>query len=140
MNLLIKDPASIAVILSVLMLLAGYSLRGAWLLALPVLGLGLIWLLGQRRGWSWLVSLGMAVFIGMAGLGLYIGAAAIWMLLATLGALAAWDLAFFARRLAQTPNVVDAAAIKQAHWRRWAGSLNLALARRFYWACCWPSA
>jgi hypothetical protein len=118
MNLSLKDAASSTIVLTVLFLLAGFGLHGDWLVASIVLGLGLVWLAGQRRGWGWLVSLGLVIFVGLAALGLYSGVVSLWILLATLGALSAWDLAYFARRLEQTPNVDGAAAMKQTHFRR----------------------
>jgi hypothetical protein len=90
-------PASIGLATSALAL--GYAVDGFWAPAVLVVGVGLLWWLGQARNWDWIAPIGLTLFVVMAAGGLWRGLAASWMLLGTVAALAAWDLNHFAMRL-----------------------------------------
>jgi hypothetical protein len=72
----------------------GYTRPALWLL-----GFGLLWGLAQWRRWNWFASLGLAVAVIVAAIGLWIAVPAGWMIAGVVGALIAWDLSDFARRL-----------------------------------------
>jgi hypothetical protein len=106
------------IIFTILVLLVGYSLRGQWLGAFSVLGCGLIWLSGHYWNWRWFPPIALIIFIALAAYGVWLEVSIVWMLLAVIGTLAAWDLARFSERLAQTSNSADQAALEQIHLRR----------------------
>ncbi len=102
-------------IAAALAMIAAYALSALWVGSVIILALGLIWLVGQQRQVKWLVDLGLIAFIVMAAFGVWRGVGAGWMLFSTVVALAAWDLAHFARRLGQVDQVVAEARLRQAH-------------------------
>jgi hypothetical protein len=74
-----------------------------------VIGLGLLWLVGQRRRLGWSTDLGLISFMAMAAFGVWWGLSAGWMLFGAVTTLAAWDLDRFNRRLASIePSASDA--------------------------------
>lgn len=109
---------SVSIVVAAGTLTLGYALtpQPAW--GAFFVALGLVWLFGAQRGWRWIGSLGPVVFVGEAAAGVWLGAAAGWMLVGAVAALSAWDLDHFARRLASVPRVEDAAGLERAHLRR----------------------
>jgi hypothetical protein len=102
-------------IVAALAMIAGYTLSALWLGSVIILALGLVWLVGQQRQVKWLVDLGLIAFTAIAAFGVWWSVAAGWMLFGTVAALAAWDLAHFARRLEQADQVAAEARLRQAH-------------------------
>jgi len=102
-------------IVAALAMIAAYALSALWVGSVISLALGLIWLVGQQRQVKWLVDLGLIAFIVMVAFGVWWGMGAGWMLFSTVAALAAWDLAHFARRLEQADQVAAEARLRQAH-------------------------
>jgi hypothetical protein len=107
-----------SIVFTSLVLTLGYGLGGYWLLALGIVGLGFAWLFGQRRAWRWTAAIGFVVVTGLAALGVWFKLSTLWLLLAIVGALTAWDLADFAQRLGQTTNVHQAPVMSRIHVRR----------------------
>lgn len=103
---------------TILVLILGYSLQGQWIGAFLILGCGLIWLAGQYWNWRWLPPVALITFVALAAVGVWLELYIIWMLLAVIGTLAAWDLARFSERLAQTSNTADQTPLEQIHLRR----------------------
>jgi hypothetical protein len=88
----------LSVVLGTAALALGYGLAGLWMWALPVVGLGVLWLLGLWRRLVLASSIGLVLFAGLAVAGLLLEVAAGWMLAGLVAALGAWDLdGFFAR-------------------------------------------
>ena len=109
-------PASIG--LATCALALGYALGGL-LTKVPLLVTpGLLWLLGQRRGWGWTASVALVYFVGAAVTGLWLDLAAGWMLLSVMAALSAWDLDHFAQRLRGVGRVERERELEQAHLQR----------------------
>jgi hypothetical protein len=97
----------------------GYFQAGLHLWVLPILGGGLLWVLGAARGVRWISPAGVvACALGGAwGLGLAVGAG--WMLAALVAAITSWDLDRFARVLAAAGLRVEGAAqIERRHLQR----------------------
>lgn len=65
-----------------------------------ILALGLVWLIAEIRRVRWVSSFGFLACVFASAYGLWIGLSASWMLAGALGALIAWDLSDFLRRLA----------------------------------------
>jgi hypothetical protein len=96
----------------------GSALGGLWFVALPVLVMGVIWLAGQFRGWSWISSLGLVLSTVAAGGGLLVGLGAGWMLAGLVAALAAWDLHHFSHTLASVSRVEGGRSLERRHLQR----------------------
>jgi len=107
-----------AIVLTGLIFTVGYGLadNGPLIVALPA-GWSLLWLVAEWRGWQKFTAAGLVVFIGLAAAGVRLGVGSTWLLLGTVGGLAAWDLARFARRLSLTAEA-EPAALLPAHLRR----------------------
>jgi hypothetical protein len=80
--------------------------------------LGLLWLIGQWRGWRWSASAGLISLTGLAAWGVWSQLPAPWLLFGLVAALAAWDLARFSQRLQQARQVIDEASLIWAHLQR----------------------
>ncbi len=102
-------------IVAALAMIAAYALSALWVGSVIILALSLIWLVGQQRQVKWLVDLGLIAFIVIAAFGVWWGVGGGWMLFSAVVALAAWDLAHFARRLGQVDQVAAEARLRQAH-------------------------
>jgi len=113
---------------SVLALLVPFAGRGAWGPAWAAFGLGLLWAFAHLRGSSsprWAHG-GLLGLLALAALGALFGPAEA-ALLATIAALAAWDLDRFARRLRDAERVEAVEALWRSHARRLAGVLGVGL-------------
>ena len=99
-------------------LLAGYALGDLWIWTLPILGFGLLWLLGQRRGVKWIPSLGLLLFTGAAAIGLWMMLEPGLMLLGMIATLAAWDLENFLQRVEGAERVNHRNDLERKHLRR----------------------
>lgn len=80
--------------------------------------LGLLWLIGQWRGWRWSASPGLIGLTGLAAWGVWAQLPAPWLLFGLVAALAAWDLAQFSQRLQQAHQVIGEAALIRVHLQR----------------------
>ena len=64
-----------------------------------ILFFGLFWALAQFKRWHWFAPIALLVSLAAAGYGLWLDLSAHWMAAGALGALFAWDLSDFSRRL-----------------------------------------
>ncbi|NOY97939.1 MAG: hypothetical protein GXP40_01885 [Chloroflexi bacterium] len=92
---------------------AGYA-PAAWGLG----GFALLWTLGLLRRRTWLSGFGLVLLTLTAVAGLYLGLPFGWMLAGTLGALLAYDLSYFSRRLRYAAPGEDTAFLQRAHLMR----------------------
>lgn len=113
-----KNSVLISIILATLALGLGYGLNLHWMPALLIAGLGILWLVGQWRRWAWTTTFGLVSFIGLAAGGIWRALPPIWMLIGTVAALAAWDLARFLQRMEQVEQVGDRSTLSRAHLQR----------------------
>lgn len=105
----------------------GYSLGDLWIGALASICMGSLWLLGQRRDWSWTAPLALVFFVGAAAAGLWLGLTAGLLLLSVVLALTAWDLDHFSRRLRSVGRIEKARSLKRRHIARLIGVDALSL-------------
>jgi hypothetical protein len=95
-----------------------YGLAGLWIGVGLLAALGLLCLVGQWRGWDWVLSVGLVLFVTAAAIGLWLNLPAGWMLVGMVAALSAWDLDRFARRLKRAGHVERARELERSHlWR-----------------------
>jgi hypothetical protein len=85
---------------------------------LPVLILGVAWLVGLSRGWDWMAPLGLVLSTLVAAAGLLLGAGVGWMLSGLVAALSAWDLHHFSRLLDSVPRAGRAREPERRHLQR----------------------
>ncbi len=96
----------------------------------PALGLvllGLFWTLGLSQHWTWVPALGLFLLTAAAGAGLWLDLPFGWMLAGVLGALLAYDLADFNRRLRFASKGDNATLLERAHLFRLAILLFIGL-------------
>ena len=124
-----KLAAIISIISASLTLVLGYAAAGRWLMVTYVAAIGLLWLFGAWRRWSWLDS---AAFVGLiigAAFGIGLEVSIGWLLVGTVAALIAWDLDNLLIRLARRDHSESAGSLGPGHLRRLAivSSLGLLL-------------
>ena len=107
--------ASLAIVLAALGLTLAYATRGLYLGAVTAGALGILCLIGQRRAWHWTAVVGLIGFTGAAVVGVWLSLPAVWMLLSTVTALAAWDLVGFANRIRSVPRIDAGSRPARAH-------------------------
>lgn len=88
------------------LLAAGYVLDAPepWVASVALVP-ALLWIAARQRGWAPAADASLALFLALAGLGVWLGVGAGWMLPAAVTGLGAWDLAHFERRIAQAGHV-----------------------------------
>lgn len=91
----------------------GYAIFARWILLF-----GLVWLLAEFRHTGWLASAGFPICVAVAGVGLWLDLSLGWMLAGALGALIAWDLADFIRRVEQASAEDDVPTLTRRHLLR----------------------
>ena len=89
----------VSLIVGIGSLALGYFAEGHVTGAYWILAFGLAWLMAEICRVRWVASLGFLASVAAAGYGLWIGLSSDWMLAGALGALVAWDLSDFLRRL-----------------------------------------
>lgn len=119
--------ALLSIGIATLLLAADYAWSDIWGLALLLLALGLLWMIGQWRVWSWANSLGLLSFTVAAVVGVWLGLPAGWMLLGTVATLAAWDLSDFDQRLQNAQQAQGQQELTRAHLQRLTFVLGLGL-------------
>jgi hypothetical protein len=112
-----KNFVSVSIGIATASLAVGYGLESSWTVSGLIMTLGLVWLVSQRFNWPGLPDIGLVATMGVAAFGMWQGIPAGWMLLAAVGALAAWDLAHFERHLALAPPRGNEARLRQEHLR-----------------------
>jgi len=95
-----------------------YAGRGFDLVARILLILGALWLFAGRQRWVWFSTVALLVSVSLAGFGLWIELSSGWMITGALGALLAWDLTDFMRRLRYAPLMDDLRALERRHLAR----------------------
>ncbi len=104
--------------LTTLDLASGYALDGLWSWVIVIMAVGLLWLLGQWRGWGQVTAAAIIVFIGLTAFGMRLNISPGWMLFSLTATLIAWDLAHFSHRLQQVDQVKELARLQRGHLQR----------------------
>jgi hypothetical protein len=133
---LIRFPLFVSLLVGVASLVMGYNAAGLSEPTRGILAFGALWAFAQFQRWRWFPSIGLFAALIGAGYGLWIGLPSGWMLAGALGALFAWDLSDFERRLrASAPE--DAPALVRRHLLRLgvlaAAGLVYSLLGMIYW-------
>ena len=108
----------VSMVLASAALLLGYILGGLWIWTPAILALGALWMVGERRRWRHVASLGLVLHATVAAMGMALGLGAGWMLLGVVGSLAAWDLGHFVETLRDAGRVEGARQLEREHLRR----------------------
>ena len=95
-----------------------YAGEGFGLVARGLLFLGALWLVAGRQRWVWFSTGALLISVSLAGFGLWIDLSPGWMISGALGALLAWDLTDFMRRLRFAPLMDDLRALERRHLTR----------------------
>jgi hypothetical protein len=95
-----------------------YAGRGFDLVARGLLVLGALWLFAGKQRWVWFSTIALLISVSLAGFGLWIELSPGWMISGALGALLAWDLTDFMRRLRFAPLMDDLRALERRHLTR----------------------
>ena len=112
--------------------------------ALPV-GLALLWMWAFKSGWRWLHGWMLFLYWGLALGSAWLGAGVLWTAMGLTGALAAWELAGFERRMSGYGEDSDLVQIVRRHSLRVGAvavislvlvgaALSVPLGFRFGWA------
>jgi hypothetical protein len=118
-----KHLAAGCIVLAMVGLVLGYELSLPWLWV----SLGLLWLIGHYGPGKGVATVGLVVFIGAAGYGVWQEHPAEWLLVSLVAALAAWDLDHFERRLRQARPGTQETDLRRAHLQRLALVAGLGL-------------
>jgi len=108
----------ISVLMGVGSLAFAYSGIGQERLVYGLLALGAFWLYAGWRRWAWASSGIILILVTAAGYGLWIELSPGWMIAGALGALLAWDLSEFLRRLKVAPKTDDLRGMQRRHLAR----------------------
>jgi hypothetical protein len=108
----------IGVLMGVGSLSFAYSGAGFYLLGRGLLVFGVLWLIAGRQRWGWFSTGALLISVSLAGFGLWINLSPGWMITGALGALIAWDLTDFMRRLRLAPLLDDIQALERLHLTR----------------------
>lgn len=98
------------ILLAALALLAGFGLAGLWWGAAAAAIVAALWAMGQARKWRWVAPAGLFTLLLITAVGLVVGLAPGWGIVALITALAAWEFDYFRR-------VLDAPAGDERHVR-----------------------
>lgn len=85
--------------LAALALLAGFGLVGLWWGAAAAVVVAVLWAAGHTRRWRWAAPAGLFTLLLIIAVGLVIGMAPGWGIVALVVALAAWEFDYFWRLL-----------------------------------------
>ena len=96
----------------------GYGLAGWWSVAAGFILLGGLWFGFQRSGDRNVEGVLLVVFCAAAGIGFWLLAPGIPLLLGVVGSLGAWDLAHFLRRINSVERVDFETGLGREHVRR----------------------
>jgi len=108
----------ISILVGVGSLAFAYSGIGFDLLVRGLLVFGAFWLYAGWRRWAWVSSLGILLLVALAGLGLWFELSPGWLVAGALGALMAWDLSEFIRRMDVAPESENLPAMQRRHLAR----------------------
>jgi len=108
----------ISVLMGVGSLAYAYDGRGFELVTRGLLILGALWLVAGRQRWVWFSTIALVIMVSLASFGLWIALSPGWMISGALGALLAWDLTDFMRRLRFAPLMDDLRALERRHLTR----------------------
>ncbi len=104
--------------LATILIVAATASASQWIISLVALLVGLGWLVAQYQRWPRLRSPAFFFFVVVAALGMLTRSSSLWLFLAVLVGLTAWDLGQFAHQLAQTSDLRDETGLIRSHLNR----------------------
>ena len=122
--------AAIGIGVATIVLALSYALGGLWAWVSLIILVGGLWQYGLRRHWSWVASLALVCFVGLAAGGRLQDLAPGWIVLGVVTSLSAWDLHHFAQRLRAAESIQNERETRRRHLQRLAlvNGLGLLLA------------
>jgi hypothetical protein len=108
----------ISVLMGVGSLAYVYSGTGFDQLVRGLLILGALWLYAGRKRWTWFSTIALLFSVALAGYGLWVGLSPGWMVAGAIGALLAWDLTEFMRRMDGAFETDDLPGMQRRHLAR----------------------
>lgn len=133
---MIQLPLYVSLFVGVASLVMGYNVASLSEWTRGILAFGALWAFAQFQRWRWFPPIGLFAALIGAGYGLWLGLPSGWMLAGALGALFAWSLADFERRL-RASGPEDAPALARRHLLRLgvlaAAGLAYSLLGMIYW-------
>jgi len=108
----------ISVLMGVGSLAYVYSGTGFDQLVRGLLILGALWLYAGRKRWTWFSTIALLLSVALAGYGLWVGLSPGWMVAGAIGALLAWDLTEFMRRMDGAFETDDLPGMQRRHLAR----------------------
>jgi hypothetical protein len=115
---MVSSYQAISAALATVALVIAYALSPYPIVAGFVIGLGIVWQYGRFRGWkAWLEVL-FVFHIVAAAIGAKLGLSFGLVLLGLMGALSAWDLSHFARRIHAAGKIRGATELDRQHFQR----------------------
>ena len=90
--------------ISALFLASGFGIAGERILALIAILMAPAWLFARKYADTWLPFICLLISVGLAVVGILIGASSRWMFLGSGFSLAAWDLLLFSAALENNPS------------------------------------
>jgi len=114
-----KQIALGSIIFTAMLLALAFIVTNDWIPALSIIVLGVLWSAAVWwRNWDWANAIGLVVFVGIAGFGIWRNLPTFWMLLGSVAALIAWDLAHFAQRLTAAEPLNEGLLLWRPHFER----------------------
>ncbi|MDX1688788.1 MAG: hypothetical protein R3248_12460 [Candidatus Promineifilaceae bacterium] len=98
-----------------LALLAGFGLAGLWWGAAAAAVVATLWAAGHARKKRWAASIGLFVLLFITAVGLVVGLAPGWGIVALGAALAAWEFDYFRRVLDSTVHADSHVRVERRH-------------------------
>lgn len=94
----------ICIVITAFFLATGFGIAGEWILALIAILMAPAWLFARNYADTWLPFICLLTTVGLATVGILIGASSLWMFLSSGFSLAAWDLLLFSAALENNPS------------------------------------
>ncbi len=115
---MVNSYQAISAALTTAALVIAYALSPYPIVAVFLIGLGIIWQYGRLRGWkAWLEAL-FVFHIIAAAVGVKIGLSTGLVMLGVMGALSAWDLSHFTWRLREVGKIKKRTELERQHFLR----------------------
>jgi hypothetical protein len=120
----------ISIVIAVFFLATGFEIAGERILALITILIAPAWFIARKHTDTWLPFICLLTSVGLAVVGILIGASSLWMFLGSGFSLAVWDLLLFSAALESNPSGEQTRLYEIKHIQ----SLGLALGSGFFLA------